>query len=518
MARKWLFISILLYLIAFVLLFPCYRYNLDVDATGYINAARQLAAGNIANGINGFWSPLSSWLLVPFIKLGVDPVFACKCINALLGVFSIVVMDSLSAKMMMEEKIRRVLLITVIPILLYYSFFELCADFLLVFLLLNYLNLASSRDFIVSKKKLILCGLIGARSYYAKNYAFYFITIHFALTLLILLKGERKWLSRYFKSLCIFLSVILLLVVPWWIVISNKYGGFTTGNAGKSNLTWQLLPVKDQQRVLITPPSYNGGSSNWDDPSYRGKVHVSPFSDKETFLKQLRIIGYNTKELALIWLKFSIFSIILLLIAFYLLWIRGSTFKANQNHKILLLLIAILPLGYLPLIIQPRYIWATEIGILLLAGICITALYAIGRLSKRILLPLAVILCASFIYYPISVLWQKRNKGIEENKIATALDQNNIHGKMMSNWRESGLKSRTQVICFLNGDQCYGPGTADFSDEEILQAIKDYHIDYYLFYFYNDTEKKQVLNSSITRAATHKYGEICPGIIVVGFK
>ncbi|HSU29047.1 MAG TPA: hypothetical protein VLJ68_11740 [Chitinophagaceae bacterium] len=518
MAGKWLFISILLYCIAFILLFPGYRYTLDVDATGYINAARQLAEGNFQQGMNGFWSPLSSWILVPFIKLGIDPVLACKFINALLGIFSLLVIHSLAGKMMMEENVRRVILFTAIPILIYFTFFELCADFLLVFILLIYLSLVFSRDLIQNKKKIFLCALVGALAYYAKNYAFYFIAIHFACTVLILLKGEKTWLSRSLRTFGFFLLVMLLLIVPWWIGISNKYGGFTTGNAGRSNFAWQLLPAKEHQRILITAPPYPGGSSDWDDPSYRGSNKISPFSDKETFLHELRIVGYNTKELLFIWQRFSVFSILLLLISFYFLWIRGSTFKAERNHKIFLLFIAILPLGYLPLIIQPRYIWTTEIGILLLAGVCITALYTIGRIPKNWLLPLAIITGSSFFYYPLTVLSEKKNKGKEEYNMAKALGENKIHGKMMSNWKLPGSKSRSQVICFLNGDQCYGPGTADFTDEEILQAIKDNHIDYYLFYFKNDTEKQEVLNSPIWNASSRKYDEIYPGILVVGFK
>jgi len=89
---------------------------------------------------------------------------------------------------------------------------------------------------------------------------------------------------------------------------------------------------------------------------------------------------------------------------------------------------------------------------------------------------------------------------------------------MMSNWNDAGSKSISQVICFLNGDQFYGPGTADFTDEEILKAVKDNHIDYYLFYYNNDAARSRVLASPISQSANKLYDDLYPGILVARFQ
>lgn len=55
----------------FILLLPFYKQVFDVDGIGYSLVAQHLAHGNFARAINGFWSPLHSWLIAPFIKTGI---------------------------------------------------------------------------------------------------------------------------------------------------------------------------------------------------------------------------------------------------------------------------------------------------------------------------------------------------------------------------------------------------------------------------------------------------------------
>ena len=67
-----------LYIILFFLLFPYYQYVVDIDAVSYINVAERVAKGEYYHSVNGYWSPLISWILVPFLKGGFDTVLSAK--------------------------------------------------------------------------------------------------------------------------------------------------------------------------------------------------------------------------------------------------------------------------------------------------------------------------------------------------------------------------------------------------------------------------------------------------------
>src|SRR6185312_696097 len=101
-----LLISFILYTVAFFILFPYNRFNIDADGIAYIQEARQYVWGNYFTALNGCWSPLISWILIPFLKLGIDPVLCCKYINGVLGAASLFSFYSLTQKFYINSKIK----------------------------------------------------------------------------------------------------------------------------------------------------------------------------------------------------------------------------------------------------------------------------------------------------------------------------------------------------------------------------------------------------------------------------
>ena len=73
-AKRILFlaISLAIYILLWNLAFPYFQYLMDADAVGYLTVADRVANNDWHRSINGLWSPLNSWLLVPFIKKGMD--------------------------------------------------------------------------------------------------------------------------------------------------------------------------------------------------------------------------------------------------------------------------------------------------------------------------------------------------------------------------------------------------------------------------------------------------------------
>ena len=87
--KKTFFFSILIGYLAFGLfLLSIYKYHINTDVPTYIAIAEKYATGNFHDAVNSFWSPLISWLMIPFILFGIDPLVAFKIIGLIAGVFA----------------------------------------------------------------------------------------------------------------------------------------------------------------------------------------------------------------------------------------------------------------------------------------------------------------------------------------------------------------------------------------------------------------------------------------------
>ena len=60
---------ILIYLIIGLLLIHNYLYILNTDGISYIHIAQHYISGRFFQAINGYWSPMYSWLLIQFLMI-----------------------------------------------------------------------------------------------------------------------------------------------------------------------------------------------------------------------------------------------------------------------------------------------------------------------------------------------------------------------------------------------------------------------------------------------------------------
>jgi len=139
MNRKYQLTAAVIYVILFFALFPWYKYVFDIDGVGYIHVATRLAKGEYFNSIAGTWSPLGSWLIVPFVKAGLDPVLTAKYVNGFLGLFTLFSCYSLTDKFNINGFFRKIIPFILVILLTSFSFYELFADLLVLLFLTFYL-------------------------------------------------------------------------------------------------------------------------------------------------------------------------------------------------------------------------------------------------------------------------------------------------------------------------------------------------------------------------------------------
>ena len=75
--------------------------------------------------------------------------------------------------------------------------------------------------------------------------------------------------------------------------------------------------------------------------------------------------------------------------------------------------------------------------------------------------------------------------------------------------------SESVIINFLAKCKHYGPFTTDYTTQEIIDAIKEYRINYFILYYKTPFQKELILRNSSALNAANILSDIYPGIIVL---
>ncbi|MFT3824247.1 MAG: hypothetical protein QM731_10015 [Chitinophagaceae bacterium] len=480
-SKQPFFIAAICFTGVFLLLYPLYQYVFDLDGIGYLMITKRLANGDIPDAINGCWSPLQSWLLVPFYKMGVNEFTAFKFSN---GVFSLGILWCVY-RLMLKTSLTPVLRIAIlwicIPILLAYSFFQLAGDLLLCLLLLIYINIASDELLFEKPLKNVLCGVIGGLAYLSKAYALPFFIVHFSLIQFILWKQSQvaNRNNLLLKNLVAGIGTLLLLAAPWVYALYGKYHFFTFSYAGRLNMSWELAPKPVTDAFAIGGPPNATSPAYWEDP-YLPPPYYHAFTSKAAFAKQIKVLLHNIVEALQCFHLISFLSLSIVLAG-------GIWLVKNKDHRFTTwwLMAVILPSGYLLMHIEPRYIWAVTFLVLIAGTIMLQQALSLWKVSKPMWLLCWCIYFGSFLPYPANLLQDKTNEDRPLFELANTLKQQQIRGKLAC--REENLDV-TQKLAYLTGNQCYLVHMADYTYDQLGRQLKEAGIPYFFYYYQSPQE------------------------------
>jgi hypothetical protein len=111
-------VVLIVYTILGLFLIKYYRYQINPDGISYISIAQKYLNGDFGNAINGYWGPLLSWLLMPFLYFSSDALLATKLLSLLTGLVAIVALRTLSYRFETTESIRTTILFSAVPVVL----------------------------------------------------------------------------------------------------------------------------------------------------------------------------------------------------------------------------------------------------------------------------------------------------------------------------------------------------------------------------------------------------------------
>ena len=229
--------GIFVYLVSVLLLFPHFQNQLNPDGVSYMSIAQRYISGDLTYAVNGYWGPLISWLMIPFITFGLKPLVSANLVLILTGVFVIYSSDYIIKKTDIKPYLH-FLIIDVISIeVVFFVFRAISPDLLFVLFSLVFLIQILNESIRSSKFAGVFFGLTGVGLYLTKSFGFpFFIALFFSYCLISYLKSEiSKDRIRIIVNYIAGMIIFFLISGIWIILISNKYGHPVIGTAGIYN-------------------------------------------------------------------------------------------------------------------------------------------------------------------------------------------------------------------------------------------------------------------------------------------
>lgn len=460
------------------LAFPYYRYFVDPDAVAYLTMAKRAAEGDIWRLVNALWSPLHPALVAVCIKFGADALWAAQLTNAFACLLVLFASTLLFRRFKIPARTSIPLLMTLGIFLVYALFKQLFCDLWQVAFLLFYLLLVTSGKFLQKPLFWILCAVIMALATYAKVYSFYFLLLHFPLTVFI---RSRRTNSRTFSWKPFVSTQVLqfLLLLPLVFLMHQKYGFWGLSKSGALNTSWTLVGHKSLRpdiKALIPPPYFNSPYT-WEDPyQAEGVIHhrfesLAMVKSQIGHTVQAALQGVEAAN------QLSAFLLVIFGASFFIVLFKSGQELFKTEHKILLAAAAILPLGYFLLHFEARYIWLLLPISMIFSGVWLEYL---GKFfDKKLPRNLAIIaLSFSFLAYPAYDMKQLFRSGEGIYRLAGVLTQYNIRGSFTSN----DNPSRSGCLAYWLGCNFYTPSKEKMDSKELLADMRRYSV---MFYFHH---------------------------------
>ncbi|MBL8227464.1 MAG: hypothetical protein JNL98_03265 [Bryobacterales bacterium] len=404
-----------LYGVLTALLLPFFRLEIGPDQISYINIADLYAKGLFSEAVNGFWSPLLSWLMVPLIAAGVHPWPAGKVVTILSGFLAVWSFGRLLKRFDVEHSWAVHMVAAVMTAALS---IRTSADLMTAALLMLYFAALWSPEWPESPTSGLLCGLLGGFLYFSKNYMFFFFCLHFTVIVSIHFWRQRstrggivvrQWLAGL--VLCALISSV------WMMALSRKYGKFTISRAGEVNLG-MVGPEGSGYRThkLLSEPSSPHAWSTLQDPP----PDVLPkwkAASAEGIKQIVRLVRSNLKRLDSIFRGQTLLWLVLILGVIVLC----EAPPGERSWLFPVLTIALLPAGYLLVIVVDRYLWAIWYLLLILGAVCLRQLRVKLNLDPRLRVLLAIFGAATFFWGALTELRNHRSSGRSEWALAQQL-------------------------------------------------------------------------------------------------
>lgn len=494
--------------------------QLNPDATAYISIAQKYARGDIAHAINGYWGPMLSILMVPFLWLHIDPIIAAKTVSALAGTGILILAYWFLRQRQVSRTITYFTCASLAALIMgWVTYDPITPDVIYGFLLAMIgIQLVAYLQRPTLLKGAVIGGL-GALLYLTKGFGLYlFIATIGALAIWHWWQNGKK-LRPVVERFGLMLVVFAVLVLPFITVLTIKYKQITINNAGTfdyrafgvhgmSEGNFPPVTMRDQKPLQPMPPSNATAVNAWEDPSLLIPLlrNWSPLESWSHFVFYLtNIISANLVTMA----NYVYGNGPLVMLGFGALAIGWAQRSRWRREFVIFGLIGVLTIGGYSLIFaEGRYLP----GVIIL-GVLSFALWVGAMQRARVFRQMHLLLAGTFILVLTLVC---TGSGIVQHK----------HEE--SEWRDVSMAIKDYIpaqahvvadtfdpfyySCYYLDLRCYNviKPNADFPG--YYKLLKSFDIKYYIDYHHNDTDP--LLQQFIAAYFTQRFDGYVNGVRV----
>lgn len=331
-------------------------HQLNTQGIAYILLAKHYVSGEWALAISSYWSPLLSWLIAFGLKVGWDAPSAARVATGFSGLLFWI--GSVALLFVTKASIRSLLtgswLVVFAAIL--WSIDYISPDLLAAALLVTAMATCIYSFRVRSTKATIVAGFIWGLVYYSHGLLLPVIGLSLLGLGLAGHFGSKKQTKPWGKLILIQSLVALVVMAPWWTILSSSYDRPTVGSAWA--IDHAVSGPQDVDRYhpcfgQFNPPT-EGRLANWEDPARLDYLYWSPFSSEDNKIHQNTLMKNNIKSMIEITLGFGGFGVgLIAMVACFFFHPKVLLSRLAETWRWVIFPIVGLVLAFLPLAVSP---------------------------------------------------------------------------------------------------------------------------------------------------------------------
>ena len=385
-----------LYAVIAWVVFPYLRYYVNnPDTISYLTIAGKYASGDFAMAVNGYWSPLISWMLAfVYIWIG-NEILAFKILQLLIGGFALYHFTRLTQSIIHSSILRYIIAFASIPFMVSYSLLNLTPDLLFLSVILFYLRVVSEREFFNFRHFGLIAGVLGVLLYFSKSFGYAFFLAHFSVLFFRNYFATKEYaFKKHLRGNFILALIFFFLISSIWIyLISVKYGHFTISENVYFNLSKEVAagPEVENKLPILSGGLYRPANASavnaWENPGSAVKVTpLHPFSSKEDMQLYKQVIVRNIEAVYYFDFRNQIGSIFLILLSIFILTRKRKKFLTDDYFFSMVITMLFIYGGYALVIVHSRYTWICSLLMLLVIAWLLEEMLS-GRRFQKIIIP-----------------------------------------------------------------------------------------------------------------------------------
>jgi hypothetical protein len=249
----------------------------NIDGISYISISRQYVAGQFDTALNAYWSPMISWLMVPFMAVGIDGQLALMLVNSFATVIGVVLGAALVWRYTHKNFWATAIFIFTAYVFYAGNLYTMTPDILVTTWIVAFLFTLSeiTRRLNPGTTKLrivagIVLGAVCLVGYLTKLFLVpVFVVVIGAVFLIRVFEAHTRDKSVRVRdsakpalvTVSVAVLTLIVLVAPWSALLSAKYGMFTVGSSFAVNVEAKFEPdageLQGSSLDLLTPPNEN---------------------------------------------------------------------------------------------------------------------------------------------------------------------------------------------------------------------------------------------------------------------